>query len=108
MVLQPAIWAGTAIMSVLLGSTAVPPGTYKPTAPALQLLVRALRDSMLAGFGTPIASIYLVASESKQRTRVTQAAPDILENGMARFGLLALLCYSFNAIAPAAPKPPNA
>ena len=40
MVLQPAIWAGTAIMSVLLGSTAVPPGTYKPTAPAVQSPIR--------------------------------------------------------------------
>lgn len=46
MVLQPAIWAGTAIMSVLLGSTAVPPGTYKPTAPAqprIQLLTVCVR-----------------------------------------------------------------
>ena len=34
MVLQPAMPAGTAIMSVLEGSTAVPPGTYRPTAPA--------------------------------------------------------------------------
>ncbi len=42
MVLQPAIWAGTAIMSVLLGSTAVPPGTYKPTAPAWQSLIRSI------------------------------------------------------------------
>ena len=36
MVLQPAICAGTAIMSVLLGRTAVPPGTYRPTEPAPQ------------------------------------------------------------------------
>ncbi len=32
---QPAICAGTAIMSVLDGSTAVPPGTYMPTAPGI-------------------------------------------------------------------------
>ena len=34
-VLHPAIPAGTASMSVEDGSTAVPPGTYNPTAPAM-------------------------------------------------------------------------
>ena len=34
MVLHPAIWAGTVSMRALEGSTAVPPGTYTPTAPA--------------------------------------------------------------------------
>lgn len=33
MVLQPAMAAGTASMSAEEGSTAVPPGTYSPTAP---------------------------------------------------------------------------
>ncbi len=33
MVGQPAILAGTASMSAVDGSTAVPPGTYRPTAP---------------------------------------------------------------------------
>ena len=30
---HPAIFAGTASMSAVLGNTAVPPGTYSPTAP---------------------------------------------------------------------------
>lgn len=34
MTLHPAMAAGMASMSVLLGSTAVPPGTYTPTEPA--------------------------------------------------------------------------
>ena len=72
MVLQPAMPAGTASMSALEGSTAVPPGTYTPTAPAgvhssldtcTLLLWRTLAHSRV-GAGSVLAKMGSPASTS--------------------------------------------
>mmetsp|Transcript_35542 Transcript_35542/g.78871 ORF Transcript_35542/g.78871 Transcript_35542/m.78871 type:complete len:264 (+) Transcript_35542:1353-2144(+) len=48
MVWHPAILAGTESMRVLEGSTAVPPGTYTPTAPIGRVTLRHLTPGMVS------------------------------------------------------------
>ncbi len=79
MVLQPAIWAGTAIMSVLLGSTAVPPGTYKPTAPAWQSLVRLHARHDAPALASFIAIRYCMCNHSTQSTAATEIVLQFFE-----------------------------